>query len=76
MLALQGAPTCWFSEVKLSDDTVSERGESSSQSMAPASTLLALQRIIQQRKEDRSGAILLLLFQSTSCRRGLGEGLK
>ena len=52
---LQGAPTCWFSEVKLSESKVSERGESTSQSMAPASTLLALQRIIQQRKEDTSG---------------------
>ena len=64
MHILQGAPTCWFSEVTLSESKVSERGEPTSQSMAPASTLLALQRIIQQRKEDTSGAPLLHTCQS------------
>jgi len=53
--AMQGAATCWFSEVALSDGKVVERGMHTSRSMAPATTLLALQRTIQQRKEDTSG---------------------
>ena len=53
--ATQGAETCWFSEVALSDQTIIERGEHTSRSMSPATTLLALQRTIQQRKEDTSG---------------------
>ena len=53
--AMQGAATCWFSEVSLSDQTVIERGQHTSRSMAPAPTLLALQRIIQERKDDTSG---------------------
>ncbi|CAL5220157.1 g2120 [Coccomyxa viridis] len=50
-----GAATCWFSEVALSDHAIVERGEHTSRSMSPATTLIALQRTIQQRKEDTSG---------------------
>lgn len=53
--ATQGAATCWFSEVALSDHAIVERGEHTSRSMSPATTLIALQRTIQQRKEDTSG---------------------
>ena len=66
---LQGAATCWFSEVSLSGDTVTERGDHTSRAMAPATTLLALQRTIQQRKEDSSGAtgcLPLCLWHSIS----------
>ena len=57
---MQGAATCWFSVVSLTDGGVTEQGEHTSRLMAPASTVLALQRTIQQRKNDSSGALCLL----------------
>ena len=54
---LQGARTCWFSEVGLGETEVAEVGDDSSRDRAPLPTLLALERTIAQRKRDaESGA--------------------
>lgn len=53
----QGAPSCWFSTVGLSaDEGVNEVGEHSSRDQAPLSALLALERTIQQRREEAASS--------------------
>lgn len=63
-VAVQGATSCWFSGVELSDsEGVSEVGQHDSRDQAPLSTLLALERTIQQRRaESGAGTCGLLLL--------------
>ena len=58
----QGAASCWFSRVGLTDEgSVGEVGQHESRDEAPLSTLLALERTIQQRQaEAGSGAQITL----------------
>lgn len=52
----QGATSCWFSSIELSSsEGVGEVGQHASRDQAPLSTLLALERTIQQRRAE-SGA--------------------
>ncbi|KAK9838255.1 hypothetical protein WJX81_000460 [Elliptochloris bilobata] len=50
-----GAPTCWFSEAKLGDAGLHEAGGHADRAHAPATTLMVLERTIQQRRSAPVG---------------------
>ena len=56
MLAAQGAPSCWFSELELADGHVTESGHQHSRAASPLPTLLELERTIQSRCEAAEAA--------------------
>ena len=68
----QGAPTCWFSEARLeAGEGVREAGGHAERAHAPAITLLALERTIQQRRDAAPGSLTeALRCKEICCRLG------
>lgn len=53
---LQGAPSCWFSEMELAEGHVAESGHQNSRGGSPLPTLLQLEHTIQSRREASEAA--------------------
>jgi len=72
----QGAPSCWFSEVRAgagAGGAVREAGAQAERAHAPASTLLALERTIQQRRSAPPGPRSPRAARARRCLSGLAE---
>lgn len=75
MLGFQGARTCYFSEVAAGEAGVQQTGDSTSQDHTPASSIFALENIIQQRVQQsgvpgecQGATESLCLFQTSDMR--------